>query len=141
MIDYIGKKMIVDTRSSDGGAYFEKDYFEWRSRNTLRSDLTIRIKYSDVKEVRIIRGRKKRVEVYLNDGTVHYFWLYKAATFAQFINAGKEAMTHKEENKGSAPISDEDLERLSKLSSLHKDGVLSEEEFQNQKEEILNKYR
>lgn len=140
MVDYIGKKMIVDTRSGGGGIYFEKEYFEWRSRNPSRDDLTQRIYYADIKEVRLIRGRKKRVEVFLHDGSVYYYWLYKAATLVQFINSGREGKKQIEEN-GSASISDADLDRLTKLASLHKDGVLTDEEFAAQKSDILNKYK
>ena len=140
MVDYIGKKMVVDTKKSDGGAYFEKDYFEWRSRNTRRPDLTIRINYADIDDVRVVRGRKSRVEVYLNNGKVHYFWLYKALTFEELINAGRENIRTIEQ-QGISAISDEDLDRLSKLAALHKDGVLTDGEFTTQKEEIMNKYR
>ena len=141
MVEYAGKKMIVDTRSADGGVYFEKDHFLWKARG-YNPRLDIDIYYKDIKEVIVVNGRKKRVEVYLHDGKRYDFYLYKAATFAQFINAGIEANKHPEieQKSESHAISDEDLNRLKQLSELHKDGVLSDEQFDTQKNEILKKY-
>ncbi len=140
MVDYIGKKMIVDTKVADGSVYFEKDHFEWRARDLRRSQYDVSIKYSDVKDIFVSSGAKKRVDVTLVDGKVYHFYLYKGATFAQFINAGREACNAIETN-GTAPISDEDLDRLSKLTQLHKDGVLDDNQFESQKNEILKKYK
>ena len=138
MVDYIGKSMIVDTRPADGGAYFEKDHFDWRSRNG-NPKYNISIRYEDIKDVVIITGAKKRVDVTLKDGKTYSFFLYRAATFVQFINAGREVLNQIEE-VGTSVISDQDLERLSKLSELHNSGVLDDAQFESQKNAIMSKY-
>ena len=141
MVEYIGKKMVVDTRAADGGAYFESDHFLWKARGYYPK-LDIIIYYKDIRDVIVVNGRKKRVEVYTNNGQRYDFYLYKAATFAEFINSGIEACKHPEieQKSESKAISDEDLIRLKQLSDLHKDGVLSDEQFDTQKNEILKKY-
>ena len=139
MVEYIGKNMIVDTRAADGGVYFEKERFIWKSRN-YNPKLDIIIYYKDIKDVVIISGIKKRVDVTLNDGKMYNFFLYRSGTFVELINAGREACKDQIEEKGSLEMSDEDIEKLKKLSELQKGGVLTTEQFEAQKNEILKKY-
>lgn len=140
MVDYIGQNMIVDTNAADGGVYFEKEYFMWKARDLNKSQFNLTIHYADIKSVIVVQGIKKRVEVTLNDGKTYYFYLYRSGTFVELINAGREANRQIIEN-GSAVISDSDLDRLSKLNQLHKDGVLTDEQFEAQKKEIMSRYQ
>ena len=140
MINFIGEDMIVDRYAADGGAYFEADHFVWKARDINESKYNLTIRYEDIKEISIVQGIKKRVDVTLYNGKVYYFFLYKANTFVELINAGRESVKLKKEN-GFSPISNEDIDRLSKISQLHKDGILSDSEFELQKDEIMKKYR
>lgn len=140
MVKFIGEDMIVDTPRADGGAYFKEDCFEWKARDIKESKYNVTIRYEDIKSVTIIQGIKKRVDVVTNDNKIHYFYLYKANTFVELIEAGREHAKMKKE-EGFAPLSDEDLDRLAKLSQLHKDDILTDDEFNLQKNEIMKKYR
>jgi len=137
MVEYIGKKMVVDTRAADGGVYFEKDHFTWSCRYG-NPKLDIVIYYKDVCDIIIYNGEKKRVEVTTTDEKRYDFFLYKAATFVEFIKAGIEYS--KNPDTTVVPINNEDLIRLQQLSELHKDGILSDEQFENQKNLIMKKY-
>jgi hypothetical protein len=138
MIEYVGKRMNLDTSSVDGSVYFEKDLMIWKSKDL---KYTVEIKYSDIKNIRVFNDDiKKRVEICTEDEKTYYFYLYRSGTFLELVKAGITACEEIKE-KGIAQISDADLERLSKLSSLRKDGVLTEEEFEIQKSEIMKKYK
>lgn len=140
MTKYIGENMIVDTNNADGGVYFEKEYFLWKARDLNKSQYNLTIRYDEIKDVVVVQGIKKRVEVTMKDGKTHYFYLYRSGTFVELINAGREANNYIDATR-PAQMSDEDLDRLTKLSQLHKDGVLTDEQFEAQKKEIMNKYQ
>lgn len=140
MTEYVGKTMIVDTRVADGGVTFEKDCFIWKARHDTNLQNRIVVNYKDIKEIKVDRSsNKKRVIVIMNNDKVYYFYLYKVETFLELIEAGKEGIKAIESGE-TLPISDDDLERLSKLVELHKEGVLTDAQFESQKNEIMKKY-
>ena len=140
MTEYVGKTMIVDMRVADGGVTFEKDHFVWKARYDTNLQNKVVINYKDIKEVKVDRSNnKKRVAVILNNDKVYYFYLYKVDTFIELIEAGKEGVKALESGD-TLPISDDDLNRLSKLTQLHKEGVLTDAQFESQKNEIMKKY-
>lgn len=69
--------------------------------------------------------------------------MYKNNTFIALINAGRNRNIIEEKPSENSPkqISPKDLDTLTKLNQLHKDGVLTEEELAQQKEIIMKKYR
>ncbi len=140
MVDYVGQKMIVDTRRADGGAYFEKDKLVWKARSLSDSKYNVSIRYEDIEELCIIMGTKKRVDVVTKDKKIYSFFLYKADTFVELINAGREAVKKRAED-GFTPMSTEDVDQLFKITELHKAGVLSDEQFEIQKNSIMSKYQ
>lgn len=137
MTNYIGESMVVDTAKADGGAYFEVDHFVWKARDSM---LSAKVFYADIENVYIIQGAKKRVDVVLKNKKYYSFFLYKAQTFVDLINAGRAAMKQKEET-GFSPMSDEDIDKLYKINQLHKDGILTDSEFEIQKNDLMKKYR
>ena len=140
MTEYVGKTMIVDTRIADGGVTFEKDCFIWKARHDTNLQNRIVVNYKDIKEIKVDRSsNKKRVAVIMNNDKVYYFYLYKVETFLELIEAGKEGIKAIESGE-TLPISDDDLNRLSKLVELHKEGVLTDSQFESQKNEIMKKY-
>ena len=140
MTEYVGKTMIVDTRVADGGVTFEKDCFIWKARHDTNLQNRIVVNYKDIKEIKVDHSsNKKRVAVIMNNDKVYYFYLYKVETFLELIEAGKEGIKAIESGE-TLPISDDDLERLSKLVELHKEGVLTDSQFESQKNEIMKKY-
>ena len=140
MTEYVGKTMIVDTRVADGGVTFEKDCFIWKARHDTNLQNRIVVNYKDIKEIKVDRSsNKKRVIVIMNNDKVYYFYLYKVETFLELIEAGKEGIKAIESGE-TLPISDDDLERLSKLVELHKEGVLTDAQCESQKNEIMKKY-
>lgn len=140
MTEYVGKNMIVDTRIADGGVTFEKDCFIWKARHDTNLQNRIVVNYKDIKEIKVDRSsNKKRVAVIMNNDKVYYFYLYKVETFLELIEAGKEGIKAIESGE-TLPISDDDLNRLSKLVELHKEGVLTDSQFESQKNEIMKKY-
>ena len=159
MVEYVGESMIVDTRKADGGAYFEREFFAWRPRDEKKSQYNITIRYEDIQSIIIMPDIKKRVEVTLKNGTTYNFYLYKAATFVELINAGREAAKNGfkdvKEKEGiidaevepvkelgqDVIISDEDIDRLFKINQLHKDGILDDKQFEIQKNEVMKKYQ
>ena len=140
MTEYVGKTMIVDMRVADGDVTFEKDYFVWRARRGSNLQNKVVIYYKDIKWVNADRSsNKKRIAIILNNDKVYYFYLYKLDTFLELIQAGKEGVKAIESGE-TLPISDDDLNRLSKLVELHKEGVLTDSQFESQKNEIMKKY-
>lgn len=141
MTTYDGKKMIVDTEKYDGGVYFHKDHFEFIPRRF--KEATIKIEYTDIEKVDYRHGIKSVVRVYLKDGKHHDFYMHKLATFLEILKSAIEDhkvidLTKKEPIK---EISKEDIEKLEKLLELHKAGVLSNEEYQSQKDIIMKRYK
>lgn len=136
MIDYINKNMICDTAFADGGIYFYEDYFTFQARNG-NPKYSLKIYYRDIDDLSIISGIKKHVIVRMKNSSVQYhFYIYKAATMCQFIQAGMEHVRNA--NNRSNTLSKEDLDKLVKLNELHKDGVISDEQFEKEKNAILN---
>jgi hypothetical protein len=140
MLEYIGKKMIVDTDGADGGAYFEKEALIWKARDLSQQNRNFEIKYSDIRKITTYNSIKKQVVLTLADGSERSFYMYRSGTFVELVKAGIEANKYAESH-GSIPLSNADLDRLSKLNGLHKEGVLSDEQFEFEKNEIMKKYK
>ena len=138
--------MICDTRYADGNVYFHEDFFEFKARDSRFSSYDVQIRYEDITNIETYMGIKKTVVIVTKDGNRHYFYMYKMNTFVALVNAGrnKDVVTYdatEEASETKKEISSEDLEKLSQLNNLHKDGVLSDEEFESQKDIIMEKYR
>lgn len=145
-MEYIGQKMVCDTPRADGHVFFEKEYFEFRPRDPRYSAAIKRINYDDVVNMEYYRGIKKTVVVVLRDGSRHSFYMYKGNTFMALVQAGRDrnvvvADGAPREESPRREMSDKDIEKLSKLNELHTSGVITDEEFETQKELIMNKYR
>lgn len=140
MIDYIGKKMIVDTDGADGGAYFEKEIISWKARDPSQQSRNFEIKYSDIRKITTYNSMKKKVVLTLADGSERSFYMYRSGTFVELLKAGIDACKYAESH-GNVPLSNTDLDRLSKLNGLHKEGVLTDEQFEFEKNEIMKKYK
>lgn len=145
MIEYIGKDMVCDSRKADGSIHFEKDYFEFRPRNLCDKKFEFRVNYKDIKEVRGYKGIKSRVEVETNE-TTYYLYIYKMNTLVEILNTAKNAVIENQEavdidltKKEKEPLTEEQLDKLTKLNQLHKDGVLSDAQFEEEKNLILNR--
>ena len=144
MYDYVGKNMVCDTVDVDGGVRFEKEYFGFYPRGFV--DPTIVIKYEDIKNIKYASGIKKRVDI-ITDKRTYQFYLYKANTFIQILNQARKDISMNDgvspENdftkKEQEPLTNEQIDKLTKLSQLHKDGVLSDEEFNKEKNLIINR--
>ena len=145
-MEYIGQKTICDTPRADGHVFFEKDYFEFRPRDARLADTVKRINYDDIVNMEYYRGIKKTVVVVLRDGTRHSFYMYKGNTFMALVQAGRDrnVVVSDAEPVRETPkreMSSQDIEKLTKLNELHTSGVITDEEFETQKELIMNKYR
>ena len=140
-MDYIGKRMFVDTQYADGNVHFHEDYFEFLARNRNLSCYDLIIRYEDIDKIEQFNGIKKTVIITTKDSKRHFFYMYKMATFVALINAGIHKDVPSEESKKDRAIDADDLNRLSQLNELHKSGVLSDEEFETQKNLIMEKYR
>lgn len=137
--------MRIDTFDADGEVEFHETYFEFIALRPYDEKYNFKVNYDDVKDIKISFWSfiKKTVIVETNDKKKMYFFMYKDNTFIALVNAGKKRGLVKDEPKNNAakPISPEDLDTLTKLNQLHKDGVLTEEELAQQKEIIMKKYR
>lgn len=147
---YVGQRMIVDTPKADGNVFFHEEFLEFRARDSRLASCNFEIAYDNIDKIENYTGIKKTVVLVLKDGYRQYFYMYKNNTFIALVNEGRnrkvvvdaeavEVEPAKEEKKGG--ISQEDLDKLSQLSQLHKDGALSDEEFAQQKALILDKYK
>ncbi len=71
--------------------------------------------------------------------------MYKMNTFIDFVEQGRKNwnvidLTVEEEPKTEQkPLSDAQLDKLVKLNQLHKDGVLDDEQFEKEKNLIINR--
>ena len=77
------------------------------------------------------------------EGT-YRFYMYKLNTFEDFINQGRKYNSMggdvvEAEVVKATPLTDDELNKLSKLNELHKDGVLTDEQFEKEKNLILNR--
>lgn len=135
--------MRIDTMRADGMVYFFETYFEFKSRRPCKEEYDFKINYDDIKEIINSSGIKKTVTVLTNNGNKHSFYMYKNNTFIALINAGRNRNIIEEKPSENSPkqISPKDLDTLTKLNQLHKDGVLTEKELAQQKEIIMKKYR
>ena len=148
-MSYVNQRMIIDTPKADGNVYFFQDYLEFRARDSRLDKNNFVIYYDDITSIENYTGIKKTVVLVLKDGRRQYFYMYKNNTFIALVNEGRNRnvveaetvvdATVKEEKKKE--ITQEDLDKLAKLNELRKDGVLSDEEFNQQKANILDKYK
>mgnify|MGYP003298972356 CR=1 FL=1 len=143
-MEYVGQKMICDMRHADGNVLFDKEYIEFSPRNYNEKKYELRIFYRDITAVKGYKGIKSTVVIEAN-GKSYEFYMYKMNTFIDFVEQGRknwnvvDIPTENNEEKKQEPLTDAQLEKLSKLSQLHKDGVLNDEEFEKEKNLILNR--
>lgn len=128
------QKMICDSAKGDGGINFYDEYCEWVNRYT---NASIKIYYRDIEDVRIISGIKKTVVVSLYNGEKINFYLYKAATLRELLYEAVKRVTGGTQEYDATE--DDDVTKLERLAKLHDSGALSDEEFAEAKQKILNK--
>ena len=141
-MDYVGKRMICDMDKADGNGLFEKEYFDFVPRSYNEKQYEQRIYYKDITNVRGYKGIKSTVCVDVNS-TTYRFYMYKMNTFIELVESGRknwnvvDAEVIKEAKQ--EPLSDAQLDKLAKLADLHKNGILTEEEFEKEKNLIINR--
>jgi len=167
-MEYIGQRMICDTKGADGNVYFTADYLEFRARDSRLDHYNFEVYYRDIDKIEYYSGIKKTVVLVLKNGRRYYFYMYRSGTFMELVKSGMRAhesdtiieadskdvqesateevreeteVVEETREEASRTITDEDLDKLERLGRLHKDQVISDEEFNAQKEAILSKYR
>ena len=138
-MSFIGKRMNADRVGCDGSIFFEEDRLVWKPHANGPSVPSIEIPYLDIQNVQVVGTIKKRIDVITNTESLTIS-LYRSETFVMLLNEAREAAKQKKDGK-MAPISDDDMVRLKKLAELHDSGVLSDADFEDQKETILKRYR
>ena len=146
-MDFIGKKMIIDTDEADGGVYFYDQYFEFISRDL---EYKFTYYYKDITDVIIRRGIKSTVTLKFKDGTQRKFYMHKVNTFVALINSGREYNKEsvdidltkkdeivKEEENTSKEVSDDLLTKIERLNALKEKGAITIEEYEKLKREII----
>ncbi len=126
---------------ADGSVHFEKEYLEFLPRNYGDKRHELIIYYRDIISVKGYKGIKSTVVIQTNEKS-YEFYLYKMNTFIDFVEQGRKqwnVIDLSSHNEKQEALTDEQLNKLSKLSQLHKDGVLNDEEFEKEKNLILNR--
>ena len=115
-----------------GWVYFYDEYLEWA--DTLTGD-SFKIRYEDIKDVKVINGLKNKVTIYTFNNKSRDLYLYKFETFLKLlyeaIDRVKNSKTESEETN------EDDLSKLERLAKLHESGALTDEEFAKAKQKIL----
>ena len=142
-MDFIGKKMIIDTDEADGGVYFYDQYFEFISRD---QQYKFTYYYKDIVDVIIRRGIKSKVTIKFKDNSERRFYMHKVNTFVALINSGREynkkgvdidLTAHQKEENTSKEVDEDLLSKLERLNALKEKGAITEEEFEKLKKEII----
>lgn len=145
--DYFDKSMICDSDYADGNVLFEKETMTFKPRSFDQRKYEFTIRYEDITEVKQYKGIKSTVVLVTRNGTYN-FHLYKMNTFVQQVESGRaywrddiiiDATVKEAPKTDKKPLSDDDLEKLSKLAELHDQGVLSDAQFEEEKSIILNR--
>lgn len=139
--EYVGQHTVADMDRADGNVYFEKEYMEFRPRSYEQRNLGVKIFYKAITDVKGYKSLKSTVAVETTSG-VFKFYMYKMNTFIELVNAGRKGWNVvdaevKEVKK--EPLTDAQLDKLAKLNELHKQGVLTDEQFEEEKNLILNR--
>ena len=121
--------MVCDSDYGDGGVYFYDEFFDWINRDSGKG---FRIHYKDIKDIQVIMSQKRKVTVYLNDGTNKNLYLYKYENLLKIIYEAMDRVNGKKEEPG-----EDDLSKLERLAKLHESGALTDEEFVKAKQKIL----
>ena len=145
-LNYIGQRMIVDMTTADGNVFFDKEFFTFKPRDPhLVSLYTVTIYYRDIKYIHGRRGIKSTVEVVTQYGKYDFF-VHKMNTLMELIQQGidysrsvKPDVVDADFTKKEEPLSNSDIDKLTKLSQLHKDGCITDAEFEKEKSLILNR--
>ena len=127
------EKMVCDSDYGDGGVYFYDDFFDWINRDSGRG---FRIHYKDIKDVKVIMSQKRKVTIYLNDGTNKNLYLYKYENLLKIIYEAIDRVNGKKQEPVEVAKED-DLSKLERLAKLHESGALTDEEFAKAKQKIL----
>ena len=136
------EKFVCDSDRGDGGLYLYEDYIEWINRD---NGSGFRIKYSNIKDIRVIMTKKKTVEITLNSGSKVNLYLYNfedlTRILASKVNEARTGIKQGDIIDATVEKLDDDelLSKLERLANLHKSGALSDEEFARAKEKILGK--
>ena len=123
------EKMVCDSDYGDGGVYFYDEFFDWINRDSGKG---FRIHYKDIKDIQVIMSQKRKVTVYLNNGTNKNLYLYKYENLLKIIYEAMDRVNGKKEEPG-----EDDLSKLERLAKLHESGALTDEEFALAKQKIL----
>lgn len=141
--DYYGKSMIADRDQADGNVSFEKEEMIFRPRSYDLKKYEVTIRYEDIKEVKYYKGLKSTVALETKNGTFK-FHMYKMNTFVQQVESGRKYWNVvdaevTDNKKTQTPLTDEQIDKLSKLAELHKNGVLTDDEFEKEKSLIIDR--
>lgn len=143
-MNYVGQKMICDMNCADGNVHFEKEYLEFLPRNYGNRKYEVKIYFRDIINIKGYKGIKSTVVIDTAEKS-YKFYMYKMNTFIDFVEQGRKNwnvidLTAEEEPKTEQkPLSDAQLDKLAKLNQLHKDGVLDDEQFEKEKNLIINR--
>ena len=156
MVEAARATIICDTRLGGGHLFFYDEHFEWRSRSLALASSTIKVRYEDIEDIKIIPTHKKEVRVILKSGEEHTLLMYKTDAFIGIIQERLQSLKNKDivkskhdeiveikENKKVAPKAkaaeegDDMLSKIVKLSELKEKGLLTDEEFALAKKKIL----
>ena len=140
MNDYVGKKMIADTKIADGGVYFREDYLEWIPRHAYSSDpRCFKVRYDEIHDIQVVpAGRKRRIDIITSSKT-YSIYMHRDPVFLEIIRSAREGKKNKVPLIGEEPIfTQNDLIRLDYLAQLLKDGVITEEQFKTEKQKIID---
>lgn len=141
--DYYGKSMIADRDQADGNVSFEKEEMIFRPRSYDLKKFEVAIRYEDIKEVKYYKGLKSTVALETKKG-IFKFHMYKMNTFVQQVESGRKYWNVvdaevTDNKKTQTPLTDEQIDKLSKLAELHKNGVLTDDEFEKEKSLIIDR--
>lgn len=144
--DYYNKTMIADTDQADGSVFFDRESMTFKPRSYDERQYEFTIRYADIQEIRPYRGLKSTVVIITKDNK-YTFHMYKLNTFVDQVESGRKFWNSdniidaevRSAGDGKRALSDDELEKLSKLAELHDQGVLNDAQFEEEKNIILNR--
>lgn len=140
MIEAARAQFRCDTSNGPGFVYMYDKYLEWIPRDGRLIHLKFVLYYSEMGKVEVIPTRKAQININYSDGNKYSLMLYDQNVFTSIL---EDRIKHSKDEKpaleSKSSSADEDLEKLMKLSALHKEGSLSDEEFALAKAKILGK--
>ena len=130
-MEYVGKRMIVDTDDYDGNIHFNMETFDFYPHHTKEPKFSWR--YDQIKKITQSRPFIKAcVTIVFKDNHVLNLYNYRPATLIALLKSGIDASKEVVEVDLTKEDKKEDVvDQLEKLNKLYKEGVITEEEFNN----------